>query len=335
MAPPRLRKTRNTLYLQPRDVEMLQSVETARYLTIPTLEWLHFPQWRVRYERHIAEIGTAWTYKPDSNLYHRLKLLAEGGMLHRIDLASSRVNPYATTPASHRTVYALARKGAEMIAEHTGRDDVWHDRVRTRSLQSMEHGLLIGQCYAALRSRVEASERGLQLHDWQGDHLFARNPLSIHVTRRRFVGDLLTTSEKVRLQPDAACFIQSERGRRLCLVEIDRGRHVSTWAEKMAAYAALVGSEVLRERFGVDSFLLLVATTTPQQLTRMADATVEELMHAPDYVRLCLHMALHPLHIGPEWQRIVGLQPSVTRVSMDGQREQSYSAELAPAVLIQ
>jgi hypothetical protein len=129
MASQRPRKIRNSLYLQPRDVAMLLSVETARYLTIPALEWLHFPQWRARYKRHIAQGGTPATYQPDSNLYHRLKLLAEGGMLHRIDLAPSRVNPVGTAPAPRCTVYALACKGADLITEHRGSDDVRYDRV--------------------------------------------------------------------------------------------------------------------------------------------------------------------------------------------------------------
>lgn len=73
----------------------------------------------------------------------------------------------------------------------------------------------------------------------------------------------------------------------------------------MVAYAALVSSDLLRERFEVENFLLLAATMMQQQLTRMADATVEELGHAPDHVRLCLHSVLHPLCIGTKWQRIV------------------------------
>lgn len=46
-APPRLRITK-------RDIAILHSLSTARFLTAQTIEWLHFPDWRARWEQHTA-----------------------------------------------------------------------------------------------------------------------------------------------------------------------------------------------------------------------------------------------------------------------------------------
>jgi hypothetical protein len=52
------------------------------------------------------------------------------------------------------------------------------------------------------------------------------------------------------------------RRRLRCFIELDRGRPVRSWHEKIMAYRAYVGSAELRERYVADNFILLVATTT-------------------------------------------------------------------------
>ncbi len=36
--------------LQERDLDILHSLSVGRYLTVPAIEWLHWPGWRERYK---------------------------------------------------------------------------------------------------------------------------------------------------------------------------------------------------------------------------------------------------------------------------------------------
>ena len=94
---------------------------------------------------------------------------AEGGFLNRIELAMPRINPINSHYLPHCAVYTLTHAGADYLRGQTGREGVYVERVRERSLQGIAHGLLIHRFYAALRTKIEASE-AVQLLDWHGEH---------------------------------------------------------------------------------------------------------------------------------------------------------------------
>src|SRR5215212_9851534 len=102
-APPRLRITQ-------RDIAMLHSLNTARFLTAQAIEWLHFPDWRARWEQHTR----ARRYYPAPRVYGRLRALEQKNLIARI------VRPISVASiAAQRddNAYTLREGGAEVLAE--------------------------------------------------------------------------------------------------------------------------------------------------------------------------------------------------------------------------
>jgi len=59
-------------------------------------------------------------------------------------------------------------------------------------------------------------------------------------------------------------------------VEVDQGtRPIASWGDKARAYHAYRGSQKLRQRYGVEDFLLLVIAPTLGRRTRIAEVIVE------------------------------------------------------------
>ena len=75
-APPRLRITE-------RDIAILHSLSTARFLTAQAVEWLHFPDWRARWEQH-ATAPRQRRYHPAPRVYGRLRQLEQQHLIQRI-----------------------------------------------------------------------------------------------------------------------------------------------------------------------------------------------------------------------------------------------------------
>jgi hypothetical protein len=95
--------------LQERDLEVLRSLSEGRYLTIPAIEWLHWPSWRERYKVYLEKRKTdpAATFFPASDVYSRLVALRAGDapMVYRVVRAAERGSViYARLP----DVYVLA-----------------------------------------------------------------------------------------------------------------------------------------------------------------------------------------------------------------------------------
>ena len=69
--------------LTERDIAMLESIATARYLTAAALEWLHSPTWTTRWQAAQAA-GTTASYRPAPHLYRRLNHLLDYGLVYRL-----------------------------------------------------------------------------------------------------------------------------------------------------------------------------------------------------------------------------------------------------------
>src|SRR5687767_6607534 len=80
--------------LQEQDLEVLRSLSEGRYLTVPAIEWLHWPSWRERYKVYLDKRKTnpAATFFPASDVYSRLVALRAGDapMLYRVIRAAER-----------------------------------------------------------------------------------------------------------------------------------------------------------------------------------------------------------------------------------------------------
>jgi len=282
-----------SILLQPRDLDMLASLGTARMLTAVYLEWLHFPQWRSHYRRSLEQ-GQQATYQVRPHLYERLAGLRERGLIARIDRASL-VLQSQSVPAA----FALTSQGVTLLSDQREivKTALWAVPSRSTLLQQTEHMLLIGRCYAALRA--EASYRGQSLDGWRGDHLLrASTPEHGPNYDRIILPDL---REPVSLIPDATCLLNGVR----LFFEIDRGTQMlRQWATKLRAYATYQGSRLLRERYGTDQFQVLIVAPDQRRLERIAAEIARVSPQYRAHYRLIEERLLHPTTIRRGWRSV-------------------------------
>ncbi len=88
---------------------------------------------------------------------------------------------------------------------------------------TLAHSAEVGQVYAALRAKV-ATTRDLHFADWHGEMQLVRAYDRIPVR----VG-----------QPDGTFHLITPHSSVCCFVEVDRGRPVKTWREKILALPCL------------------------------------------------------------------------------------------------
>lgn len=306
--------------LTERDIAIFESLSTARFLTAEAIEWLHFPEWKERYRRWAQDTEPdKKPYAISGRLYGRLKAFREANppLVYRI------VRPVALSYSRFQRdddVYALAPGGADFVAEagRIAHDEIWTERLRTRSAQTLAHSAYIGTFYAALRERLERD--GQHLYAWKGDHVLCKEYDSVSLTLHR------NTSRKDGLWPvipDAVFYLGEGAARRLYFLELDRGRPIRTWREKVRAYEAYRTYErkKLKDRYGVDDFTVVVATTTENQQTKLLQATADELKKVSQNYAFTLIERLHPSRIGPGWKRLATVERGPMRQVVDRLRD--------------
>jgi hypothetical protein len=153
---------------------------------------------------------------------------------------------------------------------------------------------------------------GLGFVGWQTDYRLSRgnyDRIPVHVTQTNGA----IREERLPVLPDGMFWLTTKHGQFLFFVEVDRGRNVTTWREKIMAYEAYVRSPELRARYGVEDFILLTATTTSTQRYKLMEATAQ--INCDPGVRYLFTLidVLHPTTIGSAWLRIEHATP-VTKV---------------------
>ena len=141
--------TNRGMRLTLRDLEVLQALHTARYLTTPQIEKLF---WRG------GTVGRAKACQ------QRLRLLHQHGLVRRIALPIRRGDkpkPY---------VYALDRKGAELLVSELGIEPGqidWRARTQEEHYPFLEHLLTTTDFRIALTQACEQS--GVVLQEWEDE----------------------------------------------------------------------------------------------------------------------------------------------------------------------
>ena len=107
--------------LQERDLDMCVSLSVGRYLSVPAIEWLHYPGWRERYKLYLEQRKTdsSVVFYPAPNIYHRLVALRVGPepLVHRVARAVERASVvYNRLPDA----YTLAEAGAALLCSRRG-----------------------------------------------------------------------------------------------------------------------------------------------------------------------------------------------------------------------
>jgi hypothetical protein len=139
------RKAR-TIWVQPRDLEILLSIGTARMLTIQHVEWLHFASWRKRYVEATDLRKTdpkAPAYRPARQVHERLAGMEQHGLLSRATGTTDRGSSYFRRLPD---VFSLTSAGADLLCAQLGVEPEELSVVerRIRAIQNLEHTIAIG-----------------------------------------------------------------------------------------------------------------------------------------------------------------------------------------------
>jgi hypothetical protein len=314
------------LVLTERDIAIFKSLSEARCLEVESVEWLHYPTWRERWEV-AQQVGKK--HKPTTQAYIRLARFAEARLVQQVQRPVARaVSRYGRD--TH--VYLLTRLGAEYLADATGQpiETINYSRERGRAITHLEHMVTVGRFYAAMRTRVE-SWQGLRFIGWQSDYELSRGNYD-RVEARVEHRDGSTHRKRLPVLPDGAFYIENKEGRFLFFLEVDRGRHASTWKEKISAYEAYVRSQELQTRYGVKDFILLAVTTIAPQRKRLLETTAQINRDPGVRYLFGLEDVLHPATIGGMWQKID--KTTLERRWVAGQTRQVMRVEPVQHVLL-
>ena len=320
--------------LQSRDLDMLYSLGTARYLSVQALEWLHFPSWRARWEAHqnSSEAKDKRGYYPQPNVYYRLDGLRGGGYVTVIRRTVDRASVVFSRLAD---LYAVTEAGIELLASYRPELDadelVWEGQ-RPRSLQTLEHTAAIATLYAALRAELEQQFAGwtapLMLSGWADDRRLAQ---AGPVGERRY-DQVQTEGDTLPVLPDATFQLaQGERSRRYFL-ELDRGtRPLDSWRDKVRAYRAYRKSSELQARYGVSDFALLIVAPTTRRMERIAAVVAKADPSKALTCRFLLQEHVHPMTIRDSWKQIA--ESAVSYRQIAGRPTEHVTVSFTPAPL--
>jgi hypothetical protein len=296
------RKPRN-IWIQDRDLAILQSIGVARLLTTQAIEWLHFNTWRERFKKtsDTAEKERKKPiYHPQRRVYTRLAGLEHHGLIVRLSRTTSQgILMFRALPDA----FGLTSAGADLLQTHCGVEQSELSTLPRRryALQNMEHTVAIGQFYAAVRSERERIERTID--DWMGDHRLHLNYDRVDASG----GD----HEQTSVIPDATFTLDGQR----YFVEIDRGTTaLKTWTRKTFAYEAYRGSPQLQARYGVDTFKVLIVAPDAHRINRIATHIAVATQHATPAYLFLEESKVHPRIVRKSWRVFTHVRPRQQRV---------------------
>ena len=250
-----------------RDITLLQTLYTARYLTTPQIEKLFWP---------------GDTTGRTKACQQRLRLLHYHGLVRRISL------PIRRGEKPKPFVYALDRKGAELLVSELGTEPSsldWRPKAQEENYPFLEHLLTTTDFRIALTRACE--QAGVVLQEWVDERELKSSPNLEYVTLRGPQGSSL----RAALVPDAYFVLAREGKQGIFFVEVDlKTVTVSPsqwerrgWVRRIRTYDAYFRSEAYRTRYG--SRRARVLTVTPsalrlRNLKRATEAVFQEMRQA-------------------------------------------------------
>jgi protein involved in plasmid replication-relaxation len=226
--------------LQPRDAEIVGLIARHRVITSSDICLL---------------VGGS-----EQNVLRRLQKLFHGGFVDR----PRGQREFGNAPL----VYALGQRGADLIAQETGRKPIvdWSEKNRSLHAPYIEHALMVSRFQVALR-HAAASQGTVSLEQWLGDAVVRDSAWTeLHGRRRR-----------VPIAPDGVFVLNSFGGRqpgRVCgVLEADRGTMtVSRFALKLHAYFAWWRSGRAQERLGYKNFFVATVARSSERAQHLCEA---------------------------------------------------------------
>lgn len=245
-----------------RDIEILDTLHTARYMTTPQIQALF---WR---ESRGGEAGRLKACQ------RRLRFLAKHSLVRRIEQMVSRGEsrlPY---------IYALDRKGAETLVRELGVDPAsidWHKKDAERTYPFLQHVLATNDFRIAVKLACEATS-SVRLEAWV-DEKELKMEAKDYVTLTGPDGE----EQRVAVVPDG--YFVLRQGEQLAhhFFEIDRATVTVRpsqwqrrgWVRKIQAYLAYYQSGIFSERYATRSLRILTITTGPDRLAHLKEVTEE------------------------------------------------------------
>lgn len=234
------------LELNPRDMEILQSVYTYRFLTSTQLAKMFFSS--------------------KSFAYRRLRKLYDHGFLDRIQRP--------VTEGKSELLYSLWTEGARVLSKklNMSRQELGWSKSKNRVRgEFLEHELEVTRFRLAIEEACKNNE-GYSLMEW-------RNKEEL-----KFKKGNISYGEKVRergkniiLIPDAYFVLQTPKGTAHFFLEIDRDTETASkvFKRKMKGYKMYFERGLFRKRFGGKNFRVLTVTTNSMRLTSLVKVTGE------------------------------------------------------------
>ena len=248
--------------LTERDLEILNAINNARYMTAPQIQALF---WRS---------SRGGKYGNLKSCQRRLQQLTQHGLVRRIKQLVKRGE------GSRPHIYALDRAGAQILSDEIGIDPSeldWRPKNAEENYPFMQHLLDTNDFRIALTLACE--DRNVFLVSWTDEKELKKEEAYDHV----FLTGPSGGTQKVAVIPDASFVIGiADRQGRFC-VEIDRGTVTVSptawqqrgWTQKIRAYLEYYQSGAYERRYQTRSFRVLTVTTSEERLQNMRKATEE------------------------------------------------------------
>lgn len=248
------------IVLTERDIQILKTLHSARYLTTEQIQALFYP-------------GRGGAHGPQKICQRRLRQLYEHKLVRRIEPWIKRGQSYQSY------IYALDKAGARTLQSECDLvipESDWRPKSNEDNLSFMKHTLATNEIrIAVLRSCAAA---GVELVTWL-DEREIRGTQPDQVT----IIDAKTHKEiKTAVIPDSAFILAKGDKKSLCWVEIDMGTvtveartwESKSWVKKILAYLTYQKTAAPAQRYGHDSVArILTITTSEQRLQTLKQAT--------------------------------------------------------------
>ena len=205
--------------------------------------------WRHRFldSRHIARLVAG----SHQNILRRLQKLYHHGHLDR--------PPEQRVLQGHPIIYALGKRGAEVLAEATGKKltaQDWSEKNRTVTAPHLQHALMVSEFLTALQAAIAGMDLKMPRLELAGPAL-------------RFVGLAPSRQgefERVPIAPDAFFVLQDPEGRIPYLLECDRGTiPAQRYLRKLQAYFYWWQTGGHTRALGIKQFRILTLTRTTER----------------------------------------------------------------------
>lgn len=183
-------------------------------------------------------------------------------------------------------VYALANRGAQLLAEHSGpvlSNSDWSRKNVSAGRPFIKHQLEVMDFYVALQTATCGRHEVTMIHP---DELTAEFPQSRRASRHPFALRVPLTQgtvvHDVGVVPDLAFGLRFPDGTRRCfLVEIDCGTmpivradpKQTSFGRKLSSYLAAHTARLHEQQFGWKTFRVLTVTTSESRMLSMVRAS--------------------------------------------------------------